>query len=96
MVKRTPLLLLLLLPGCVVARPGSTPTDQARIAVAECFIFSTFLPLPDNGTTGQERVAPTQLAPCLSARRDDTYSAPGSLRSRRRFFARMKTWKSKN
>ena len=96
MVKRTPLLLLLLLPGCVVARPGSTPTDQARIAVAECFIFATFLPLPDNGTTGQERVPPTQLAPCLSARRDATYSAPGASRSRRRFFARIKSWKSKD
>jgi len=96
MVKRTLLLLLLLLPGCVAARPGSTPTDQARIAVAECFIFTTFLPMPDNGAAGQEPDPPTQLPPCLSARRDATYSAPGSSRSRRRFFDRMKTWKSKN
>lgn len=96
MVKRTLLLLLLLLPGCVVARPGSTPTDQARIAVAECFIFTTFLPLPDNSAAGQELAPPDYLPPCLSARRNDTYSAPGALRSRRRFFDRMKTWKSKN
>ena len=94
-VKPWPLCLLLLVAVGCAQRPASE-VDTVRIKVAECFLFSTIKPIPKEGEGLPGRALPTKKPPCLSAGRGVNLSAPVSSSSRRRFFGRIKAWKSKN
>lgn len=89
-------LALLSCAGCVPVDHVELDRHRARIAVAECFVFSTFAELPTNSTAVEERVAPVKKPPCLSAERGGALSAPVSSRFRRRFLFRIKTRRAAN
>ena len=91
MVKMLVALAMLSVAGCVPVARVELDRHRARIAVAECFLFSTFTELPTNSTAAEERVAPVKKPPCLSAERGAAFSAPVSSRFRRRFFGRIKS-----
>lgn len=87
MVRTLTLFVLLTCCGCVPADRIELDKHLGRIAVAECFLFSTF---NVNSAAVAERVAPVEKLPCLSARRGAAFSAPVASRSRRRFFGRIR------